>query len=156
MYRYPRPTIHNIRHHDAPGEVCPYHDHLLRWHPWADSDDDVALLHWHWFVPLVDPGPAAWAMMSNWAPGPGPAFMPIWAIGRNPTGPAPVIRPDAAAGSSTSRPRHLRGGIGLHRRFIGDPRSPIGPRFGFPTWRPPPLRLAHVVIPALELLNPRD
>jgi hypothetical protein len=47
----PQADYHNIRHHDGPGEVCPYHDHLLRWHPSASVNDDVALLHWHWFVP---------------------------------------------------------------------------------------------------------
>src|SRR5207248_8611311 len=52
----PQADYHNIRHHDAPGEICPFHDHLLRWHPAAASDADVALLHWHWFVPLVQPG----------------------------------------------------------------------------------------------------
>jgi len=52
----PQADYHNIRHHDAPGEICVYHDHLLRWHPSADLDDDVTMLHWHWFVPLVEPG----------------------------------------------------------------------------------------------------
>jgi hypothetical protein len=52
----PQADYHNIRHHDAPGELCLYHDHLLRWHPSADHDDDVSLLHWHWFVPLVELG----------------------------------------------------------------------------------------------------
>jgi hypothetical protein len=52
----PQADYHNIRHHDAPGEVCVYHDHLLRWHPSADFDDDVSMLHWHWFVPLVELG----------------------------------------------------------------------------------------------------
>ena len=52
----PQADYHNIRHHDAPGEICPFHDHLLRWHPAATSDADVALFHWHWFVPLVQPG----------------------------------------------------------------------------------------------------
>ncbi len=47
----PQADYHNIRHHDGPGEVCVYHDHLLRWHPTANSNDDVSLLHWHWFVP---------------------------------------------------------------------------------------------------------
>src|SRR3954465_7953047 len=47
----PQPDFHNIRHHDAPGEVCDHHDHLLRWHPGAGQADDVAVLHWHWFVP---------------------------------------------------------------------------------------------------------
>jgi hypothetical protein len=52
----PQADYHNIRHHDGPGEVCVYHDHLLRWHPWADTAADVAMLHWHWFAPLVEPG----------------------------------------------------------------------------------------------------
>src|SRR6516165_9514795 len=50
----PQADYHNIRHHDGPGEICAYHDHLLRWHPSADANDDVVLLHWHWVVPLVD------------------------------------------------------------------------------------------------------
>ena len=52
----PQPDYHNVRHHDAPGEVCGYHDHLLRWHPDAGQASDVAVLHWHWFLP--DSGPA--------------------------------------------------------------------------------------------------
>jgi hypothetical protein len=51
----PLPDYHNIRHHDAPGEICQYHHHLLRWHPTAASDADVALLHWHWFLPRSEP-----------------------------------------------------------------------------------------------------
>jgi hypothetical protein len=52
----PQADYHNIRHHDAPGEICAFHDHLLRWHPSADFDDDVALLHWHWFLPVMELG----------------------------------------------------------------------------------------------------
>jgi len=52
----PQADFHNVRHHDAPGEVCLHHDHLLRWHPSADSDVDRSLLHWHWFLPLLEPG----------------------------------------------------------------------------------------------------
>src|SRR5438067_12993039 len=51
----PQPDFHNIRHHDGPGEVCEHHDHLLRWHPGAGIADDVAVLHWHWFLPTVEP-----------------------------------------------------------------------------------------------------
>lgn len=51
----PEPDFHNIRHHDAPGEVCEHHDHLLRWHPGAGVARDVAVLHWHWYVP-TSPG----------------------------------------------------------------------------------------------------
>ena len=49
----PQLDFHNIRHHDGAGEVCEYHDHLLRWHPDARSADNVAILHWHWFFPTV-------------------------------------------------------------------------------------------------------
>ena len=52
----PQADFHNIRHHDGPGQICIYHDHLLRWHPSAESNEDVSLLHWHWFVPFVEPG----------------------------------------------------------------------------------------------------
>jgi hypothetical protein len=52
----PQADFHNVRHHDAPGEVCLHHDHLLRWHPSADFDADLSLLHWHWFLPLVELG----------------------------------------------------------------------------------------------------
>lgn len=44
----PRVEFHNVRHHDAPGQVCEYHDHLLRWHADASEADDVPVLHWHW------------------------------------------------------------------------------------------------------------
>jgi len=71
----PQADYHNIRHHDAPGELCVYHDHLLRWHPSADYDDDVALLHWHWFVPLVELGdPHPRPNDDNERPGSGPAM----------------------------------------------------------------------------------
>ena len=70
----PEPDFHNIRHHDAPGEVCEHHDHLLRWHPGAGIADDVAVLHWHWFLPVEGPfdpspehsGPALHAHMADW------------------------------------------------------------------------------------------
>ena len=47
----PQPDFHNVRHHDAPGELCEYHDHLLRWHPQAADNQDVATFHWHWVFP---------------------------------------------------------------------------------------------------------
>jgi hypothetical protein len=69
----PQPDFHNIRHHDGPGEVCEHHDHLLRWHPGAGSADDVAILHWHWFLPTsarpdtspLSPGPALHAHVAD-------------------------------------------------------------------------------------------
>jgi hypothetical protein len=80
----PEPDYHNIRHHDAPGEVCEHHDHLLRWHPGAGTAQDVAVLHWHWFLPAAQPGEPATAsdrpafhahvadwVATSWANGPG-------------------------------------------------------------------------------------
>src|SRR5512142_1697159 len=54
-----QPDFHNIRHHDGAGEVCPFHDHLLRWHPTAGRDSDVAVLHWHWLAPQGQDGDAS-------------------------------------------------------------------------------------------------
>ena len=73
----PQPDYHNIRHHDAPGELCAHHDHLLRWHPRAKASEDVAVLHWHWFIPLSEPaslpdsndGPAWHAHIADWDAG---------------------------------------------------------------------------------------
>jgi hypothetical protein len=71
----PQADYHNIRHHDAPGEVCAYHDHLLRWHPSADSAADVTMLHWHWVAPLVEPGAGRPGSPDEpRAPGSGPAL----------------------------------------------------------------------------------
>lgn len=47
----PQADYHNLRHHDGAGEICPLHNHLLRWHPRAASEKDVAVLHWHWVLP---------------------------------------------------------------------------------------------------------
>ena len=53
LVRVPLPQLdyHSIRHQHDTGEVCPYHDHLLRWHPRATADEEVTVLHWHWFTP---------------------------------------------------------------------------------------------------------
>ncbi len=53
LFRVPLPQAdyHNLRHHDGAGEICPLHNHLLRWHPRAASEKDVAVLHWHWVLP---------------------------------------------------------------------------------------------------------
>ena len=58
LFRVPLPQadFHNIRHHDGAGEICPHHDHLLRWHPQASRNDDVSMLHWHWFLPQSQAG----------------------------------------------------------------------------------------------------
>ena len=83
----PEPDFHNIRHHDADGGVCEHHDHLLRWHPGAGFATDVAVLHWHWFLPStpgtaalpVDSGMAMHAHVPAWQPGlweSGPRLLP--------------------------------------------------------------------------------
>jgi len=56
LFRVPLPQAdyHNIRHHDGAGEICPHHDHLLRWHPLAGGEKDVAVLHWHWVLPRAE------------------------------------------------------------------------------------------------------
>jgi hypothetical protein len=46
----PQIDFHNIRHHDGPGEVCEFHDHLLVWHPDAGLSEDVAVWHCHWLL----------------------------------------------------------------------------------------------------------
>jgi hypothetical protein len=71
----PQADYHNVRHHDGAGEVCEHHDHLLRWHPTAESDADVALLHWHWFLPLLEVAdPHQRSDDDHHRPGSGPAL----------------------------------------------------------------------------------
>ena len=48
---WPKVEFHNVRHQDEAGQVCEYHDHLLRWHPDASNGGAVAVLHWHWGWP---------------------------------------------------------------------------------------------------------
>jgi hypothetical protein len=71
----PQADYHNVRHHDGPGEICAHHDHLLRWHPSADRSADLALLHWHWFLPLLEPAnPHDRSDDDHHRPGSGPAL----------------------------------------------------------------------------------
>jgi hypothetical protein len=71
----PQADYHNVRHHDGPGEICAHHDHLLRWHPSADTSADLALLHWHWFLPLLEPAnPHERSDDDHHRPGSGPAL----------------------------------------------------------------------------------
>jgi hypothetical protein len=71
----PQADYHNVRHHDGIGEVCEHHDHLLRWHPSADSNADLTLLHWHWFLPLLEPAnPHQRSDDDHHRPGSGPAL----------------------------------------------------------------------------------
>lgn len=44
----PTPDYHVLRHLHRHGEVCPLHDHLLRWHPGVESRTVGAVFHWHW------------------------------------------------------------------------------------------------------------
>ena len=91
----PQADYHNVRHHHARGEVCVYHDHLLRWHPSAGSNDDVALLHWHWFVPVVSAGGEPSANDEERGPGSGPALHAHLGDSLEPTWPTePVIGPE--------------------------------------------------------------
>jgi hypothetical protein len=145
----PQADYHNIRHHDAPGEICPYHDHLLQWHPSADRADDVALLHWHWFVPLVQPGAAPpGGDDEHRAPGSGPAVhahlgdwpAPDWRSD-------PVIRPE-------TRGRFLKHlALGLCRAGLGsisgsladaDPGPP--PSAADPATEPAGVRAARIAL----------
>jgi hypothetical protein len=84
---WPQADFHNVRHQDGPGQVCEHHDHLLRWHPDAVQAEDVAILHWHWFLPTTSPlspghsgdGPAMHAYVSGWdatSPEVGPSAVP--------------------------------------------------------------------------------
>jgi hypothetical protein len=83
----PQADFHNVRHHDQVGQVCEYHDHLLRWHSDAGQAEDVAILHWHWILPSSGPidqshtgdGPALHANVGGWdmtSPDSGPMVVP--------------------------------------------------------------------------------
>lgn len=125
---WPQADFHNVRHHDQVGEVCEYHDHLLRWHPDSDQAVDVAILHWHWVLPSSTPidqdhngdGPALHAYVGGWdmaSTDSGPLVVPdrssrlidipgpsLLAIGLSPF----AIAED---------PPDLREGLGPHRSF---------------------------------------
>ena len=103
---WPRADYHNIRHHDGPGESCPFHDHLLRWHPDSGSGsgaaEDVAVLHWHWAPPttaLSDNAdlPSARAQVQDW-PG------VTWDDAPHLASPAPVRWMDTPAASGLATP----------------------------------------------------
>lgn len=137
----PVADFHNIRHHDSPGQVCTYHDHLLRWHPGAGSAEDVAILHWHWFLLLgdtdsfpPDEGPAIHAHLADplnpsWDDAPRIALeSPARVVERGGTGMAP----------DTPTPRDLGGFPGRWPSRAG-PASPVHaftatfpPRVGLP------------------------
>ena len=98
----PQPDYHNVRHHDSPGEVCEHHDHLLRWHPDAGRARDVAILHWHWFLPDDGTGHLS-------GPGDGVAIHAHVAGWDAPTieaGPPVVGREDGRFLDATASPQH--------------------------------------------------
>jgi hypothetical protein len=125
---WPQADFHNVRHHDEPGQVCEHHDHLLRWHPDAGQAEDVAVLHWHWFLPTsapADPGhsgdrPVIHAFVGGWdAPSPeaGPSAVPDRSsrpLDLAPPRPLPVG--EASFQIALDRPG-LREGLGLVRTF---------------------------------------
>jgi hypothetical protein len=45
----PLPTVdvHVVRHYHGKGQVCPMHNHLLRWHA-SDASSEQAVVHFHW------------------------------------------------------------------------------------------------------------
>jgi hypothetical protein len=123
---WPQPDFHNVRHQDQPGQVCEHHDHLLRWHPDAGQAEDVAVLHWHWFIPTSAPGddghtgggPVMLAHVGGWD-SPSPETGPKVVLDRSsipldlawsatlPVGDAPFLiaadRPDLDAGRRSLR-----------------------------------------------------
>ena len=123
----PQADYHNIRHHDAANEICVYHDHLLRWHPSANVDDDVTMLHWHWFVPVVGfgdqhqrtddehagPGPSLHAQVGDW-----PA--PDWHGD-------PVIRPDTRG---RLLDRVVLGQADASMAYLSGELAPLDPHLG--------------------------
>jgi hypothetical protein len=107
----PQADFHNIRHHHGAGEVCPHHDHLLRWHPKASQSDDVAMLHWHWFLPQTQEGGGSPASGDDEnTPFSGHALHAYLADCLEPNWNAdPVIRPDARGRSL----QHISPGVSL-------------------------------------------
>ncbi len=105
---WPQADFHNVRHQDAPGQVCEHHDHLLRWHPDAGQAKDVAILHWHWFLPSSGPvepghagtGPALHAHVDGWdaaTPDAGPVVVPDGSSRPlGPPAPGPLLAGEAA------------------------------------------------------------
>lgn len=120
---WPKVEFHNVRHHDSPGQVCEYHDHLLRWHPDATGAADMAVLHWHWAWPSQEDahsghdgaGPRLHAYLSQDdlpAVNPGSAFVADTAV-RASLPPTFEFAPSAVA-------------------FDPPPRDPLGLRAGIP------------------------
>jgi len=125
---WPQADFHNVRHHDQPGGICEYHDHLLRWHPDAGEAEDVAVLHWHWFLPTSAPGdsshngegPAIHAFVGGWdAPAPEVGLSAVPDSSSRPLGlamPSPLPLGDAPFPIDLDRPG-LRERVGSIRTF---------------------------------------
>jgi hypothetical protein len=125
---WPQADFHNVRHHDEPGQVCEHHDHLLRWHPDAGQAEDVAILHWHWFLPTSSPtepghsgdGPVMLAHVGGWD-APSPESGPVAVPDRSSrpldlASPAPLPLEGAPFARAIDRPG-LREGLGPIRSF---------------------------------------
>jgi len=140
----PRADFHNVRHHDAPGEVCEHHDHLLRWHPDAGQAEDVAILHWHWLLPSSDPAEAGHS-------GTGLALHAYVAGDGEATSPesGPVVAPETASrlvapappalllSFDAAIPAHPVDGIGLRdgpRPAVRAFGATFAPRVSFSAW----------------------
>jgi hypothetical protein len=125
---WPQADFHNVRHHDQAGQVCEFHDHLLRWHPDAGLADDVALLHWHWVLPSSGPidkshsgeGPALHAFVGGWdvtSPDNGPLVVPDRStLTIDIPSPSPLSIEPAPFALAVDRP-DLRDGLGPIRTF---------------------------------------
>jgi hypothetical protein len=138
----PEPDYHNVRHHDGPGEVCEHHDHLLRWHPGAGSARDVAVLHWHWFLP-APPGTDAAADGSG-----GRAIhahAPAWLAGSWDDD-GPRVAPDTA-----SRPSERPAPCPLDLPLVAPPAVALGP--GAVAGAHPPLAFGATFAPGVSLTS---
>jgi hypothetical protein len=137
----PQPDFHNIRHHDRPGEVCEYHDHLLRWHPGAAGARDVAVLHWHWFLPdpsAADPVPEGSGLAIH-------AHVPAWQATSWDDGPR-LVAPD---GTSRPAPRPALCPLDLPLSVPGPALLALAPSRGMP----PPLAFGATFAPGVSLTS---
>ena len=134
----PQPDFHKVRHHDAPGEVCERHDHLLRWHPRSAASEssprDVAVLHWHWFFATPDgsdpapesAGKAVHAHTQDWSAGSWDDGRAVTAVASAESSRSMVDLPAFAFGSPEfdARPAFSP----LLMRPSGASRAPVAPR----------------------------
>ncbi|MGE3820770.1 MAG: hypothetical protein AB7I30_15260 [Isosphaeraceae bacterium] len=126
----PQPDFHNVRHHDAPGEVCEHHDHLLRWHPGAGMATDVATLHWHWFLLRGDGSDAApegpgQALHAHAPESPATLADPTVLVVHDTSSRLDVKPTLAAAPHSALAPEAGRSTPGFGGPFLETPRAPL-------------------------------